>query len=167
MQANGAFIKWATATETNTSHYEPEHSTDGMNYFKAGTVTAAGNSSNETLYNFLHTAPVDGINYYRIRQVDKDGRFTYSAVIKLVRTTAHHSITIAPNPAQHFILLRINEVKPVDLKVFDMNGRLVQQQQLPGGRQQHNINIEKIPAGVYQLQIQTSTGITTASFVKQ
>jgi hypothetical protein len=167
MQANGALIKWATATESNTDRFEIEHSVDGIAFASTGTVTAAGNSSGETKYSFLHPLPADGTNYYRIRQIDKDGRFTYSAVIKIFRTAVHNSIMVYPNPAQNFIILKLTEDKPAMLSIFDMNGKIVQQQQLPPGNQQHNISITNLPGGMYQLQVQNADVIRTASFVKQ
>jgi alpha-tubulin suppressor-like RCC1 family protein len=162
---NNAEIKWATASETNTSHFEIQHSTDGIHYTKAGTVTAAGNSSITSNYNFTHTSVIKGRNFYHIKQVDMDGRFSHSSVIVINADREQQSISIAPNPAGSFIHVISNSSKPALARIYNMQGKIVLQQQLSAAQQQ--ISIAALPAGVYQLQLQTNEGITTASFIKQ
>ncbi len=166
LQNNTAIIEWATASESNSSHFEIEHSNNGVSFTKAGTVNAAGNSSSTSNYSFTHLLPVAGKNYYRIKQVDLDGRFTYSRIVTLINNNEKNSIVISPNPAQDFIQLNTNISKPATIRIYSMEGKLVQQQQIPAGNQQRSIDISKLPAGMYSLQLQTSELLKTASFIK-
>ncbi|HAI84701.1 MAG TPA: hypothetical protein DCL43_13635 [Chitinophagaceae bacterium] len=99
-QQNNALLQWSTTQEINASYFEVEHSINPNNGFKAlGTVAAKGNSNLTVNYKFTHTQPVTGINYYRLKQFDKDGTFHYSEVRTLEWKANGPVITIAPNPA--------------------------------------------------------------------
>jgi len=74
-------LSWNTSQENNSSHFEIERSTDGVNFTRLGKVNAAGNSSNKISYSFNDIHPVTGINYYRLKMVDKDGKFAYSNIV--------------------------------------------------------------------------------------
>src|SRR5690606_2749792 len=73
LDANKALVSWATLQETNTQKFEIEHSINGRDFIKVGETAAAGNSANQRNYAFTHTQPVQGFNYYRIKQIDLDG----------------------------------------------------------------------------------------------
>jgi Secretion system C-terminal sorting domain len=166
MKQDGALIQWATASESNTDRFEIEHSTDAVNYKKAGTVTAAGNSSNTINYEWLHAAAASGVNYYRIKQIDLDGKFSYSAIIKLLRSNTSR-IILTPNPATNQAIILFNKPSAkTNLRLFSSSGALVTQQQINEGSLQHTIDVSKLLAGVYLLQLQTADGIETFKLVK-
>lgn len=164
---NTSIIEWATASESNSSHFEIEHSNNGISFAKTGIVNAAGFSSSITNYSFTHLSPVAGKNYYRIKQVDLDDRYNYSRIVTLINSPEQNIIAISPNPAQNFIQLNTNTTKPCTLRIFSMEGKLLLQQQLSAGNQQQSIDISKLPAGMYSLQMQTNETVKTASFIKQ
>lgn len=95
-------LLWTTENETNNKHFEIQRSTDGINFKQIGIVNAVGNSTVATNYNFTDNAPTNGINYYRLKQVDVDGTFTFSYIVK-VKNTKLGSITIYPNPASNVL----------------------------------------------------------------
>src|SRR5690606_20056440 len=80
---NTVELNWITASESNTEKYVVEYSNNGMNWVVLGSVTAAGTTSSQSEYSFVHTQPSAGSNYYRIMQRDHDGAYTYSAVRKV------------------------------------------------------------------------------------
>ena len=73
-------LKWITGSEINNDRYEVERSLDGQTYSKIGTVRGEGNTMEITSYSLLDTAPYQGINYYRLKQIDFDGNYTYSNI---------------------------------------------------------------------------------------
>jgi predicted phage tail protein len=92
-------LKWITEAEQNTSHFDVEFSTDGAGFTAIGKVNSA-NTGGEHRYEFTHQSPPGNTLYYRIRQVDLDGRYQYSKVIRVNLITATTTITLSPNPAR-------------------------------------------------------------------
>ncbi|HRO45072.1 zinc-dependent metalloprotease [Agriterribacter sp.] len=76
-------LRWSTAMEFNNSHFEVQASTDGMGYTTVGTLPSKGNSNTAVDYEYFHLQPRKGKMYYRIRQVDLDGKSTYSKIIEV------------------------------------------------------------------------------------
>ncbi len=99
-----AQLSWATATEINNHHFTIERSSNGTEFLAIGRVPGAGNSTSVTNYTYADEQPNTGINYYRLKQTDYDGRFSYSD-IKAVTFNIKSQVTIYPNPvAQHDVL---------------------------------------------------------------
>jgi hypothetical protein len=122
-----AQLQWTTAQEVNTSNFEVEWSADGIQFSNIAVLRAAGNSSQFLEYRYTHKLPVDGNNYYRLRMNDKDGRFTYSPVIKL--NVSIHSVAVAafPNPVTDVLQLQVsaNKNETVVFHLFGADGKIV------------------------------------------
>ncbi len=80
---NGALLSWETATEINNDYFDVEWSTDGINFESIGQVQGAGTTTEVQSYEFLHDNPVNGNNYYRLKQMDFDEVFEYSNIVLL------------------------------------------------------------------------------------
>lgn len=74
-------LTWATATEINNDHFDIERSLDGINFIKIKEISGAINSLNIKTYNYIDSSPSNGINYYRLKQVDLDGIYKYADII--------------------------------------------------------------------------------------
>lgn len=164
---NAAVIKWATASETNTKYFEIEHSSNGISYSKVGTVAAAGNSSLTERYEFLHTSPTLGKNYYRIKQIDLDGRFTYSTIIVLQKSDLLTNTFIAPNPAHNEITVYFGEDGSKTLQLINLNGSVLYTENIGPSITRHTIKFDKLSPGLYLLRLQTTNGTTTHKIIKQ
>lgn len=168
MQNKLSLIKWATESESNTKQFEIEHSSNTISYSTIGKVTATGNSSVTKHYQFLQHHPVAGKNYYRIKQIDLDGRFTYSSVIVIDVKDENNSISVWPNPAQQFIKISFSSPQQkTRLRLFNQQGQLVQHQILSAGLLQQNIDVSKLAAGVYIVQLVTDEVVEVFKFIKQ
>lgn len=77
------YLMWETATEMNNDRFEIERSIDGINFEKIATIKGAGNSTSNKKYNFVDTEPKQELNYYRLRQVDYDGKSEVSSIISI------------------------------------------------------------------------------------
>jgi hypothetical protein len=167
--SNGSLIEWATAQESNTDKFIVEYSVDGITYKSVGELKAAGSSSTSLKYSFLHLHPAGGFNYYRIRQVDKDGRFTHSRIVTLLQQNGIVKATLSPNPAAN--MLNVAEPSPVNIRqvqVHDRQGKLVFQQAYNlTGVTVFSIPVSQLPAGYYVLTLHTDKEIQTLPFVKQ
>lgn len=141
-------LQWRTENEINTSHFEIERSANGRNFIHIDNVTATGRSINS--YSGIDDAPLNGINYYRLKMVDKDGTFTYSETIK-INFAVNNFVAVIPNPASDFIVVA-NAEQYKTLRLVDINGKEVR-------RFEKNINnrynVTGISKGIYLLQLLT------------
>jgi hypothetical protein len=167
IQNGNAIIKWATASETNTKTYEVEHGKDGLTFAKVGTTAAAGNSNAVRQYEFVHPSPANGKNYYRIKQIDLDGRFTYSSIIVLTNSDIRTGLIIAPNPVQKELTVFFNEPGSKTIQLYSLNGTLLRSEKVNGANNRHIINMANMASGVYMLQVTTAKGTEAYKIVKQ
>ncbi len=125
-------LNWVTATETNTDYYQVERSSNAIDFTGIGKTPATGNSTNSRQYSFTDAAPLSGVNYYRLRMVDKDGYYSYSPVIKVL-TIIKQQVLLFPSVINHEpINLKTGVgIKNGILQLFDMTGKKLQQVKLP------------------------------------
>src|SRR6185295_5499888 len=95
-------LKWITATEINNDYFTIERSANGTHFENLLNVDGAGNSTVELAYKALDPSPYRGITYYRLKQTDFDGKFTYSNIVA-VKLSGHSNIDFWPNPATNSI----------------------------------------------------------------
>jgi len=95
---SGVQIDWTTYQEENLSHYSVERSADGNNFVSIGQV-ASRNSAIETAYGLFDASPLPGVNFYRLRANDIDGKFSYSTIVKVNLDKRVKDISLYPNPA--------------------------------------------------------------------
>lgn len=101
-QDQHTLLTWKTVSETNNSHFEVEHSTDAIHFTARGRVEGKGTTVEEQEYSWLHPTPAQGLNYYRLKQVDHDGTSDYS----VIRAVNADGVFVAyPNPAQDYVVL--------------------------------------------------------------
>ncbi|MEM6345507.1 MAG: T9SS type A sorting domain-containing protein [Bacteroidota bacterium] len=141
-----ARITFAVAQQINNSHFEVEHSLDGTHYEAIGQIAGDKNSSAEKTYTFDHPSPHDGNNYYRIKQVDFDGNYSYSNVTTVSFRT--EQINVYPNPVKDMLWLDAPEIGQVT--IFNMLGHQLKSQSLQRGSNQ--IDISDLPRGAYLLK---------------
>lgn len=77
-------LTWETASEKNNNYFTIERSIDGASFAPIGTLTGAGNSSNKLSYKLIDSTPIeDKVSYYRLKQTDFDGTYTYSVIVSV------------------------------------------------------------------------------------
>jgi Secretion system C-terminal sorting domain len=164
---NQTQISWATAQEINTARYEIEHSSDGNTFTKAGEVAAAGNSNNTNNYSFTHLNPVSGLNYYRIKQIDRDGSFKYSIVVTVLKREGIKQTIIAPNPVKNILtVIEPSTVFTATAAIYSSNGTLVMRKIINSDVQVYSMPVSNLPAGNYILKLQYKNEIKAYSFMK-
>ncbi|MFZ1327977.1 MAG: T9SS type A sorting domain-containing protein, partial [Chitinophagaceae bacterium] len=149
----GALIKWSTATEQNSDRFEIQRSTNGNDWVTIDNVAAAGNSSSDKNYQYLDI--YGGTAFYRIRQVDVDGRFTYTAIKTTNCKAGQFDVTLYPVPAKDKLNIVVQSDKELktDLQVLDMTGKIVQRTIIQINKGNNNIvlDINNLPGGQYLL----------------
>jgi hypothetical protein len=118
-------IIWSTATEINNDYYTIEKSKDGIHFEPLSIVDAAGNSSSIINYKDIDATPFEGISYYRLKQTDFNGTFTYSKIVAVNYSFAKDGFTIFPNPTEGEINININDIeqKEVLVVIRDITGK--------------------------------------------
>ncbi|MDA3615042.1 T9SS type A sorting domain-containing protein [Polluticaenibacter yanchengensis] len=167
---NIAVLNWKTASETNNKGFEVERSTDGVSWLGIGFIESkanGGNSSNELAYTFNDHTPDKGMNYYRLRQTDVNGKVEYSAVRQLNFGNNAALVKLYPNPAK--TLVKMTGVEPGTLiRIDDISGKTVLTSVRTGGTQETwAVNISALPKGTYMIIIMGKDGsIITRKLLK-
>ncbi|MBS1496154.1 MAG: T9SS type A sorting domain-containing protein [Bacteroidetes bacterium] len=164
-QEQKALLQWQTTNEINCSHFEIQRSSNRIDFTKIGSTPAA-NSSGTHSYSFTDNLPVSGINYYRLVQVDLDGRFTYSPIVKLEFETNSQGIHVYPNPAANKISIAYTgHQKNVTLSIFDANGKQVMLKTFSNqGLLQTDVSM--LTNGVYIVLLNDEAQQTQTKFIK-
>ncbi|HTN09009.1 T9SS type A sorting domain-containing protein [Agriterribacter sp.] len=160
--SGNACLQWETENEQNTSHFEIEKSTDGNNFVKIQSQ-ASNNSPGKNTYNTTDQAPAIGSNFYRIKQVDLDGTFTYSNIASL-KITETGTLAIVPNPANGFFILR-GITKATNVSVYNIAGQLLNQWNNVNSNKQ--LNIANLQQGLYIIKVLQNGKETVHKLVKQ
>lgn len=144
-------LNWSTANELNTSGFEVQRSVNGQAFEKIGVVAAAPAANGDGSYGFTDKNPEDGALYYRLKMMDKDGRFTFSWIVQVKNDGA--SLKIYPNPAVNMVKVTIPAVQSLlQVMVYSAHGQLVKTVRAVNV-QTLDIDMAGLANGVYQLQI--------------
>jgi hypothetical protein len=153
-----AQLSWLTAREVNLQGYEVERSGDGKTYEKIGSVKPTGSASSTEKYAFTDDVPLSGTNYYRLKMVNTEGSFTYSAVRSVLLSDGKtDKVSVSPNPAKDRVVVKLNalEAKNVTLTLVDVAGKTVftDVKSLETGFNEFSLNVAKLPQGLYFLKV--------------
>jgi hypothetical protein len=166
ISGQGVLLQWATGQEENASHFEIQRSGDGVHFTTINTVQAVGNSNSEQDYSITDAEPIKGINYYRLREVDLDGRSMYTPII-LVRFSNVASPTLLPNPAISYFQIVAGTDPIREVNVYDLAGRMMLQAQNGSASSSTTIPCGRLSPGIYIVEIKTANGRYVQKLQKQ
>ena len=165
---NNIKLAWSTASETNNNGFEIERSYDAKNFINIGFVKGAGTSNKLNNYSFIDANANDFDVYYRLKQIDFDGNFSYSNIVKISNTDngTFDVVNVQPNPFDNELNIRINAIsdKNIQVLIYDSKGALVSERNVNAILGLNTINIDNanvLPKGFYVLKV-TQGGITKA-----
>ncbi len=156
-KANGLVkLIWETSQEVNNDYYAIQRSKDNMDFDDIGRIASTGSTETNTAYNFIDQLYQPGAYYYRLKQVDYDGTYTYSPTRSVAyNTTASNSLVISPNPSSGLFSLQI----PKDfvsatgtLSVIDILGETVKEINVGQLHSNTLLNLSYLPHGIYFLK---------------
>lgn len=156
-QGNNVLLQWSVSEEINVAHYQIEFGINGTQFNSIGQVAA----SNRGAYSLLHTAPVNGINYYRLRITDADGKVTYSEV-RRVNFGKNNTVSVYPNPVKDNLNITVagNMVnKPATVTIVAMDGKVMLQQRFSVMNQTETLNTSALGSGKYIVRIITDAEV--------
>lgn len=158
--------EWQTAEEVNVDHIEIQRSTNGSFFTAIGKLSGGVNK-----YAFTDDTPPKTINYYRLKMVDKDGKYEYS-FIRSIDNRSYLSVDLYPNPTIEKLALVINtdEKKNVQLQIIGMDGKvlLLKSVSVQMGQQIQPVDVSVLQSGSYFLKVsaQDNTVLTVIKFEK-
>jgi hypothetical protein len=184
-------LLWTTASETNNDYFVLEKSKDAINWIEIANIDGAGNSNSLLNYNYidqLSTLALSGVeglnfelstfnfqlstNFYRLKQVDFDGNFSYSDIIQVscqdnLQDNLIEIISIYPNPAHNDFNYDIFSTQDREIIIFVINvlGKNIirEHKYIKEGFNQYSLNVSALAAGVYYFKIETVDGLNNDS----
>ncbi|HRH50011.1 MAG TPA: T9SS type A sorting domain-containing protein [Panacibacter sp.] len=146
-------LHWSSSSEQMLSKYTVEHSKNASVFTAIGTVEAKGNSSTLTNYSFTHLYPSKGRNYYRLKMIDKDGKFRYSKIV-VVDFGIKAEIVVFPNPAKgNFTISGLSSDQTSEIQLIDIQGKILLKQVVNANSLV--MDISKYAAGIYFINVIT------------
>jgi hypothetical protein len=157
VQANAAIhIKWATATEINNDYFTLERSKDGITFTTVSIIKGAGNSTNVINYSTIDNNPHSGISYYRLKQTDYNGNYSYSKITAVdYKGTESFDLNLFPNPTdgKEINMEIVSSLKDrIVINIIDIRGSIIYSNSIfvTEDTNKHSIVLEnKLAAGVY------------------
>jgi hypothetical protein len=157
---NGALVSWSTGSESNSNYFELQRSSNGNDWTAVGTVKAAGNSSSGRTYQQLDLD--GGKAYYRIKQVDMEGNFIYTSIIRTNCDRKAIDMVIYPVPARDIlnVVIRSDKSLKTRLLLFDGVGKIVRKMDVTlfNGSNTFLFNLEGLASGEYLIR-STAPGV--------
>jgi hypothetical protein len=148
-------LNWATASEINSDFFDIERSIEGKNFVNIGRVQAYGTSNTLKTYQFKDELTKNVLQYYRLKQVDKDGSFQYSRIIAVSREKSTPT-KVYPNPATNLVIVEAKNADPIkSMTIYNAIGQIV----LTENRISNVLNINTLHKGIYILELTTEAGI--------
>lgn len=160
-------LTWTTQLESNSSYFDVERSTDGASYTAIGRVKAAGNSSNPLNYEYNDATPFKGKNYYRLKQVDLDGKSEYSLIVTVLIGNTIGGLSLYPNPANDVVNIVNNSgVMIREIRIFNSAGVAVRRFIPLANNSTIQLPISELSKGIYILKVVTSKGTEILKVLK-
>ncbi len=160
VKENANQLLWITELEVNSDYFLVEKSTDGVNFSSIGKISTRSKGLGEENYDFTDNTIEKNINYYRLKQVDKDGSFEYSAIIVL-KNVKKQTVKVGPNPTKGLLSvdLESNQDDILCLKVINISGQVIKvlNINLLQGKNYFSINLEDLPKGAYNFLMESES----------
>jgi hypothetical protein len=163
---NYVSLTWQTSTEENNDHFEVERSSNTTKFETINTTKSLGNSSTAQSYSARDDAPIRGINYYRLKQVDSNGRATYSST-KKVKFGTDVAPLIYPNPVTTLFTAVSGKELIREIVIYNAEGRAVQFVMGNSTDEDLKVNVSLLSNGVYFLKVKTDSQIYPFKMIKK
>ncbi|WP_370086482.1 hypothetical protein [Ekhidna sp.] len=157
MENNFVSLSWQTMSEQNNEKFIIQRSNDGVSFDMIGEVQGAGDSSTPLDYTFKDQSPSKGINYYRLLQMDFDGKSSTSSIIAVDADGLASRWILYPNPSSDYVNIQIEDSKALEngfrLWLYDMAGRYYPVDSFVFGNQ-IKVPVSQLPVGRYTIKME-------------
>ena len=162
-------LQWQTASEQNLAGFSIERSTATNDFSAIGYVTANGNTSSKTNYTAIDKKPSQGVNLYRLKMTENNGKFVYSKTVSVEVREQLFSIKLSPNPAKNVLNIKLNGLnETATIQIVDANGiKLKEVLVAKGNSTSVAVDINNLSPGIYNVRLQTASRMAVLRFVKK
>ncbi|MEP6950756.1 MAG: T9SS type A sorting domain-containing protein [Ginsengibacter sp.] len=152
LQNKSVLLQWKIETEKDLAGFVIERSGNGNTFLPINNLTVTGVSRATANYSIVDAQPLQGINFYRLKMVDADGKFTYSNIVA-VKITSDITLHIFPNPATKVLFVEANgNNENAVLQIVDAGGRKLKEMKVfLNGQTSFSIDVTCLPDGIYNL----------------
>ncbi len=151
-----SLLTWQTTQETNNDHFDIERSSNGTSFIKIGEVAGSGYSTVLKNYSYSDRNPVVGLDYYRLKQMDTDYKYKYSA-IRTVRFDGQSTITLFPNPSNSKVFITDESGSSIQsVTVYTVEG--IQLKQYVNFKSGNSIDVSGYAKGIYLIKLKDIKG---------
>ncbi len=158
-------LNWQTATELNNRYFAVERSSNATNYTSIAQLNSAGTGSVVHDYFYTDKLPLQGNNYYRLKQTDADGKYTYSKTVNIAYLKPG-AIQLYPNPAKDKLTVKgLNAAISNTIFVLDVQGKTLLQ--FTAKAAAYTFSVSSLASGTYMIRVKNDNGIDTEKFVIQ
>ena len=164
IEVNAAKLSWQTASEQNNKSFEIYRSGDDKQFVKLGEVVAKGIGSSYTYYD---KQPLKGNNYYKLVQLDNDGKPTELGIRLVAFSLQLSTFNVYPNPTLNKVNVTFEPGKYYQLMLSDNLGRILQQQQIGAQIEHVMLDLSAYPTGVYFINLKTGKDNVVKKVIKQ
>ena len=157
-------LNWQVVSEKNVSFYTVERSNDGITFESLNQLKAFG-----TNYAYVDQQPLAGTDFYRLKMIDADGKFTYSKVVAIKMDSRNVRLQIFPNPARNILNIQVNGFNEnAVLQIIDITGRKVKEEKISlNGTTSVSVDINNLSKGTYNLLLKGNSINEQKKFVKE
>ena len=168
---SGVNLAWTVANMEPDEEFDVQRSADALNYVSIGKLGAKdglARTDGVFLFGFTDTHAGDGINYYRLHQIDPSGASHYSAILDIRYPQFTGGIYLSPNPVHDLLVINNPGGQQIgEIEILDLTSRVLSRQQTGSTNNLINTDVSKIPPGYYLLRIKGERGAITLPFLKQ
>ncbi len=145
---NVALVKWVTSNEINSKNFEIERSSNSIDFETIHIAEAQGNSTEKIDYLYIDKSPNQGVNYYRLKQVDQDGAYEYSEIRSVLFDKGGKSFYVVPNVTSGSISVFFDQ-ETLDIDIISIHGQYLRTHSVSSGSE---IEMSDLPKGIYLLR---------------
>ncbi|MEP7168435.1 MAG: T9SS type A sorting domain-containing protein [Bacteroidota bacterium] len=164
--------KWSTASEINNDYFTVEKSQNGRTFDEAGRAEGAGNSTSVLDYSFIDEHPFNSISYYRLKQTDFNGSYSYSEIVAVTITKENNpGFSVFPNPVKDNLNIEFtsDNKQEVQLQLYDISGRkVISQSFMPvEGMNSGKADVSHISKGTYFIELTSGNVKSKLRIIKE
>ena len=161
-------LNWKTVSEINNDFFSLERSADGVNFQNLIDIPGNGTTSTTSNYHFVDRKPSNGMNYYRLKQYDFDGEFSYSDIVSATISTEEVKYKLYPSLAQDILVLDQNSKtgQHIIISVNDLSGRTLKSFEIQPSIQKTELSLVDLPAGTYFISIFDGVSVDNFKIIK-
>ena len=164
-----AWLNWSTATEINNKGFEVEKSMDGQTFNDLAFVDGHGNSSLVNNYSYIDNKVLSGYNYYRLKQIDIDGKLNYSSTIRLDFKNFDWAIIGNPVTSNSWIQLQLTSKSKVAIQIISIDGKVmktINKGTIDEGTYSIPLQLGNVPAGIYIVRLIAGNQVFSKKIVR-